>query len=160
MAWESARMMRMPTGAACSSGTSSSLPRVGSKLTTVISSGLYKILVDHRSGFFLATLQIVAHDPADAVYGHVLLCPHDSGRHCDGEFNSAFQAGKLFAHKEESVGGDVLCHGFHFALVGLEADSESHWKTYCRANWIVSDWHLPLSHASLLLPFRLDAAPC
>src|SRR5882757_433879 len=147
MACESARMMRMPTGVAFSSGASSPLPRFGSMLTTVILSSLQKILVDHRSGFFLATLQIVAYDPADAVYGHVLFCPHDSGRHRDGEFDSAFQSWKLFADKEKSVSRDVLCHGFHFALISLQADSESHGKTYCCSNWIVSRWHLPLSHA-------------
>jgi hypothetical protein len=86
--------------------------------------------------------------------GHVLLCPHDSGRHRDGELDSAVQARKLLSDEEESVGGDVLSHGFHFALVSLEADCESHWKTYCRANWIVSDWHLPLSHAPSSYRFR------
>src|ERR1700732_2898425 len=86
--------------------------------------------------------------------GHLLLWPHDSGRHRDGEFNSAVQPWKLFAHKEESVSRDILCDGFHFTLISLKTDSESHRKTYCRANWIFSDWHLPLSHALLLLPFR------
>jgi hypothetical protein len=92
--------------------------------------------------------------------GHVLLCPHDSGRHRDGELNSAFQARKLFSDKEKPIGGDIFCHGFHFALIGLKTDSESHRKTYCRTNWIVSNWHLPLSHAPLLKVLNDDAPFC
>jgi hypothetical protein len=45
----------------------------------------------------------MAYDPADAVYGYILFRPHDSGRHRDGEFNSAFEAWKLFSDKEKAV---------------------------------------------------------
>ena len=58
----------------------------------------------------------------------------------------------MVTDEKESVGRDILCHGFHLALIGLQADSESHWETYCRANWIFSDWHLPLSHTSSFSP--------